>query len=324
MSSSGRAEARQYEVAEEDGAMRLDVFVATHADDISRAAAQRLIREESVLVNGERAKPSTAVAPGDVVRVVVPQPEPLDVTPEPIPLRIVYEDEDIIVIDKPSGLVVHPAPGNWHGTLVNALLWHCERLSRAGGATRPGIVHRLDKHTSGLLVVAKTDFAYRKLAAHIQHRRVERRYWALAWGSDLPESGRIDAAVGRHPVDRKRMAVLTATGRPAATRYVVLERFDQISLVQVRLLTGRTHQIRVHFAHIGHPVVGDPTYGRQRRLRRSAPEAVAVAVSALDGQALHARRLDFQHPRTGKPLTFTADVPDDFAALLRALRESRM
>ncbi|MGD8239288.1 MAG: RluA family pseudouridine synthase [Armatimonadota bacterium] len=324
--SSEPDEPRRYQVTEADTGARLDVFVATRAQDISRAAAQRLIRDENVLLNGKRAKPSTSVAAGDTVQVTVPSPEPATVRPQPIPLSVAYEDDDLIVIDKPSGMVVHPAPGNWDRTLVNALLHHCTGLARGGGPTRRGVVHRLDKDTSGLLVVAKTDLAHRGLTAQIQERTAERVYWAIVWGSDLPDGGRIDAAIGRHPVHRKKMAVLSGTGRRAATRYRTLERFGRtrMSLVEVRLLTGRTHQIRVHFAHIGHPVVGDPTYGRQRRLRRSAPQAVVEALSALDGQALHARALAFDHPGTGERLRLTADPPDDFAALLAALREHGM
>ena len=315
------AEPRLFSVTERDAGTRLDVFVAAQVEELSRAAAQRLIRDEHALLNGRPAKPSATVAAGDEVQVTVPPPEPTDVAPEPIPLRIAYEDDDLVVVDKPSGMVTHPAPGNWSGTLVNALLWHCKELSGVGGKLRRGIVHRLDKHTSGLLVVAKTDLAHRRLAAQIQERRVERLYQALVWGADVPESGQIEAAIGRHPVDRKRMAVLTASGRPAATRFRVLERFDEMCFVEARLLTGRTHQIRVHFAHIGHPVVGDPTYGRQRLLRGGASEAVARALSALDGQALHAARLEFDHPRTGERLKLAADLPQDFAELLAALRQ---
>ena len=314
---------RVFEVPEADAGSRLDVFVAAHEDDISRAAAQRLIRDQHVLLNGTGAKPSTLVSGGDLVQVTLPPPETREIAPEPIPLTIAYEDDDIIVIDKSSGMVVHPAPGNWSGTLVNALLAHCGQLSRAGGATRPGIVHRLDKDTSGLMVVAKTDVAHRSLAAQIQERQVARVYWALVWGGDLPDGGRIDAAVGRHPVDRKKMAVLSATGRPATTRYRTLERFErtQICLVEARLLTGRTHQIRVHFSHLGHSVVGDPTYGKQRRLRKGAPRAVVEALAVLNGQALHARRLELDHPRTGERLKLTAEPPEDFSALLDALRQ---
>ena len=302
---------------------RLDALLADRVPGLSRAAAQRLIRDGRVTLNGEPSKPSRKVAEGDQIEVVVPAPQLVAVEAEAIALDIVYEDADVVVVNKPPGMVVHPAAGNPTHTLVNALLAHCRDLSGIGGHLRPGIVHRLDKETSGLLVVAKNDLAHRSLAEQIQARTAQRRYWAIVWNGGLAESGGIEAAVGRSPTNRKKMAVLQVGGRQAATEYRVLKRFGALALVEASLRTGRTHQIRVHFSHIGHPVVGDPLYGGKRLRSSDLPPQVREAIHALPGQALHARALQFRHPRTGEELAFSAEPPPPFAGLLEALRSHR-
>ncbi|MBM3497681.1 MAG: RluA family pseudouridine synthase [Armatimonadetes bacterium] len=325
------AEEREYTVPAGLAGRRLDQAVAELAADLSRAAVQRLIAEGHCLLNGIGARPSERVREADRVLLSIPPPEPTDVAPEAIPLDVVHEDAHLIVINKPSGMVVHPAAGNPRGTLVNALLAHCTDLSGIGGEVRPGIVHRLDKETSGLLVAAKSDAAHRGLAEQIAERAAKRIYWALVWGEPRPAEGRVSAPIGRHPQQRQMMAVVPG-GREAATRYRVLEAFPigrdagkagrAASLVELNLETGRTHQIRVHMSHLGHPVLGDPLYGRQRPLPQSAPTPLREAVEALEGQALHARRLTFSHPVTGEPMDFQADPPEDFARVLEALRRT--
>lgn len=309
---------------------RLDVFLADRLPEMSRARLQTLIAAGCVAVippdpaGNDAGGPSTATAPGHPVRlrpshrvragmrvvVEVPSPEPASLRPEPIPLAIVYEDGDLVVINKPAGLTVHPGAGRPTGTLVHALLAHCPDLPGIGGAQRPGIVHRLDKDTSGLLVAAKTEVALRGLQVQMQARRARRDYLALVWGSVSRAEGVVDAPIGRDPRRRTRMAVV-ASGRRAVTYYRVVERFREASLLEVRLQTGRTHQIRVHCASLGHPIVGDPVYGRRPNpwgLRR---------------QALHAFRLAFAHPATGAELTFTAPLPPDIETALRRLRDDR-
>jgi 23S rRNA pseudouridine1911/1915/1917 synthase len=281
--------------------------------------------------------PAARVAGGERLTLRLPDPAPARDAPEAIPLAVVHEDDDLIVVDKPAGMVVHPAPGAEAGTLVNALLHHCgERIAGVGGARRPGIVHRIDKDTSGLLVVAKTDRAHAALSAAFKAHVIEREYLALVWGvpdpaeprlAGLPgvsfEAGgvmRVIGAVGRHPTDRKRMAV-TGRGRHAVTRATVLERFGGLAaLTACRLETGRTHQIRVHMAHVGHPLIGDPVYGRRRTAPKAAEPALANALASFRRQALHAARLGFVHPRTHIPMYFEAAPPEDFTALLAALR----
>ena len=295
-------------VEEVDEGKRLDVYVGGQLA-LSRSAAQRLIDEGRTLVGGERTKAGRRVRAGDVVTVTAPEPEPLDVAPEDLPLDILYEDQDIIVVNKPRGLVVHPAAGNWTGTLVNALLAHCRDLSGIGGKIRPGIVHRLDKDTSGVIVAAKNDAAHLALARDLKERAVEKTYLAIVHGVPREDKGTIDAPIGRHPTHRKKMAVLPeGQGRPAVTHYEVVERLPGYALLSVHPITGRTHQIRVHLAHIGHPVVGDPVYGR-----RKAPGGIA-------GQALHAVSLSLHHPRTGERMCFAAPLPEDMERLLTRLR----
>ena len=290
---------------------RLDMAVARHGDGLSRSRVQQLIAEGHVLVNDRPAKPGMKLRPGDRVSLRVPPPVELAVRPEAIPLTVVYEDSDLLVIDKPKGMVVHPAPGHDSGTLVNALLAHCRDLSGIGGTVRPGIVHRLDKDTSGLLVVAKNDLAHHHLADQIARKTARRLYRAVVVGAMADESGTIDAPIGRHPVDRQRMAVVTG-GREARTFWQVLECFSGFTDLAIELGTGRTHQIRVHLANLRHPVVGDPLYGGM----------VKVPV-ALHGQALHACELRFVHPRTGVPIVCQSPLPVEYEKLLRYLRQTR-
>lgn len=287
---------------------RLDVFLASADATYSRSQVRRWIEEGHVDLNGERpSKAGVRLRPGDRVRVTPPPIEAASAQPEAIPLDVVYEDDALIVLNKAKGMVVHPAPGHASGTLVNALLHHIPTLEGIGGVRRPGIVHRLDKDTSGLMVVAKTERAHRRLVQALKAREVRRIYIALAHGNLVEERGSIDAPIGRHPVDRKRMAVLEQGGREAITHFTVLERLGAYTLLELALETGRTHQIRVHLAHIGHPVVGDPKYGRRR------PELFE------DGQALHAAHLSFSHPISGRPLTFSTRPPQPFIEVLRSL-----
>lgn len=311
---------------EEDG-QRLDTLLASRDTSISRSAFQRLIEQGCVTVDGALAKPSYKVRQGEVIRYVIPPPRPAVPLPEELPLDIEYEDDDLIVLNKPKGMVVHPAPGAEAGTLVNALLAHCKGLACVGGVERPGIVHRLDKDTSGLMVVAKNDLSYHSLQKQIQARTAERRYLALVWGNPRFEQAIVDAPIGRHPSDRKKMAVIESTqfrSRPAITDFRVLERFGGFALIEARLHTGRTHQVRVHAAYSGHPVVGDPVYSGSRRLQTGRREFIATVnrlIDELRGQALHAHYLSFDHPRTNERLSFSAPMPENMQRLVDYLRE---
>lgn len=314
-------------VPPEAAGTRLDRFLADRsAAGPSRSRFTRLIEGGHVLLNGRAVKPSHAVRDGDLVEVAFPPAEPSDLIPEAIPLMIVFEDEHVLVVDKPAGLVVHPGSGVRTGTLVHALLHHTRSLSRLGDPERPGILHRLDKETSGLLLVAKNETAHARLAGDLAARRIGRTYDAIVWGTPKPE-GKVEAPIGRHARDRKRMAV-RGDGRAASTTYRLAETYGFASLLEVTLGTGRTHQIRVHMAHAGHPVFGDPQYGgRGGALPRFLPPARAAEGRALLGlisrQALHARRLAFHHPATGEEVRLTAPWPPDFAALVEALRAIR-
>jgi 23S rRNA pseudouridine1911/1915/1917 synthase len=314
---------------------RLDVFLAERLPHISRAQIQRLIGTHAVLVNGRTAKAGERTRFGDEIQVEMPLPRRSEkAEPEDIPLDIVYEDADLIVVNKSKGLVVHPAPGAETGTLVNALLAHCTDLSGIGGVQRPGIVHRLDKDTTGLLVVAKNDLAHDSLSKQIQARTATRKYNALLWGRVPFKNAVIDAPIGRHPEDRKRMTIYEDAGldgstpggvRDAVTEIRLLEHLLDFSWVEAILQTGRTHQIRVHCAYARYPVVGDSTYGGRRRVNaerlRGAPlQALNARLAALHGQALHAHSLSFDHPRTKKRLQFHAPLPDEIADLLDLLR----
>ena len=318
--------------AAEDGE-RLDRVLASHMTDLSRSRLKTLVLAGQVTIDGTPVlDPGRKVRADDAIAIAVPAPEPATPRAEPIPLSIVYEDDAIIVIDKPKGLVVHPAAGNWTGTLVNALIAHCgDSLSGIGGVRRPGIVHRLDKDTTGLLVVAKTDRAHRKLAAQFaDHGRtgaLERAYLAFVWGVPARPKGTIDKPIDRHPHARDKMAV-RPSGRTAITHWEVLERYagaDQkgvASLVECRLETGRTHQIRVHLAAIGHPLLGDSVYGPGFKTKASQlPERARDALAALDRQALHAHILVLEHPVTGELLHFRSELPADLAALRCAMSQ---
>jgi 23S rRNA pseudouridine1911/1915/1917 synthase len=298
-------------VGDAEAGARLDLALAGLAN-CSRSQARRWIEQGRVRVNEREVAASLRVRAGDLVEAIPPDPEPSSVAPESIPLAVLHEDEDLIVLDKPAGIVVHPAPGHPGGTLVNALLHHCDDLTGVGDVLRPGIVHRLDRGTSGVLVVAKSDLAHRHLAEQFRDHSVDRVYLALVRGTPGAESGTVDLPIGRHVRDRKRMSVRTRGGREAATQWRVARRFSRSgrTLLEVRPRTGRTHQIRVHLATIGLPIVGDPVYGRGGR---AAPE------SSLERPALHAERLAFTHPRTGQRLDFRTPPPPDLAKLLAAL-----
>ncbi len=309
----------RYIAGEFDKGKRLDSFLKEKTD-LSRSAVAKLIEDGQVTVFGNATNKKYALKQGDEVEIIIPEPEESEILPENIPLDILYEDADILVINKPSGMVVHPAPGNYTGTLVNALLYHCkDSLSGIGGVIRPGIVHRIDKDTSGLLVVAKNDTAHRALAEELEVHNIEREYHALVRGGFKVDTGRVDAPIGRHPVDRKRMAVIKDGGahaKEAVTNYEVISRFGDISYVKCLLETGRTHQIRVHMSYIGHPLLGDEVYSstKTRFEKLHAP--------LFNGQMLHAKRLSLTHPKTGERMSFECELPDNFKRALDILNES--
>ena len=290
---------------------RADAFLARSVPDLTRSAAQRLLEEGAVTLGGRPVKKNYKAAEGDVLEVRLPEPEPVDVLPQAIPLDVAYEDADVIVVNKPVGLVVHPAAGHPDGTLVNALLYHCgELLSGINGALRPGIVHRIDRDTSGLIIAAKNDAAHLALAAQLADHTLARTYECLAVGNFREDSGTVDAPIGRHPVDRKRMAVVRQGGREAVTHWEVIARYPGVTHLRCRLETGRTHQIRVHLAYIGHPILGDTVYGAKK------------PVAGLTGQCLHAVGLRFIHPRTGEPVELTCPLPEEFVRMLEKLRRN--
>ena len=297
--------------AEEKG-QRLDVFVVERFPELSRSHVQKLIEQGNVLVDGSVRKANYKLRGGEAVQVTVPQAEPISVEPEDIPLDILYEDKDIIVVNKARGMVVHPASGVYSGTLVNALLYHCQDLSGINGEIRPGIVHRLDKDTSGVMVCAKNDTAHLDLAEQIRTKTAHRTYWAIVHGNIKEEAGIIKGDIGRHPTDRKKMAIVRENGKPAVTHFKVLERFGEYTLVECKLETGRTHQIRVHMTSIGHPLINDPKYGP----KKSSP-------FAINGQALHSLQLTLTHPVTKEEMTFTAPLPTDMEKILTGLRNKR-
>ena len=287
---------------------RVDQFLADALPQLTRSAAQKLLEEGAVTLNGRPVKKNYKTVSGDVLVVVLPDPAPVDIVPQDIPLDVVYEDEDVIAVNKPVGLVVHPAAGHPDGTLVNALLYHCgDSLSGINGALRPGIVHRIDRDTSGLIIAAKNDFAHLALAEQLQDHSLYREYEAVCVGNLKEDQGTVNAPIARHPTDRKKMAVNFLQGREAITHWAVLERFPGYAHIQCRLETGRTHQIRVHMAHIGHPLLGDVVYGSKK------------PYPGLAGQCLHARRLSFIHPRTGERLTLECPLPPWFQDVLTKL-----
>lgn len=296
-------------VLEEMEGERLDLFVTENMENLSRSAVQNLIKAGKVRVNGQVLKASHHLREGEEVEVEMAEPQRVSILPQNIPLDILYQDQDLAVVDKPKGMVVHPAHGNWDNTMVNALLYHLRDLSGINGELRPGIVHRLDKDTSGVMVVAKQDQAHRSLAEQIRVHSIKREYMALVHGVIKENLGTIDAPIGRSPLDRKKMAVVK-DGRPAVSNYEVMERFRNYTLVRVSLMTGRTHQIRVHFSYIKHAVVGDPLYGPAKKH------------FDLESQALHAQLLGFNHPRSGEYLEFTSPLPGYFQAILAELAKS--
>ncbi|MGB4598542.1 MAG: RluA family pseudouridine synthase [Trichlorobacter sp.] len=299
---------------------RLDAFLAGQLPEMSRSTLQRLIEEGQVLLDGRQPRASLKLGGGEQVMVTVPPPVAATPLAEQIPLTVVYEDHDLIVIDKPAGMTVHPGAGVASGTLVNALLAHCTDLSGVGGELRPGIVHRLDKGTSGLLVAAKHDSAHRGLAEQFAAHSIKRLYWALIYGSPATDTGKISGIIGRHPTERLRLSGTARHGKPAATNWRVLERLGTASLVQLRLETGRTHQIRVHLTEAGMPLLGDPLYPDGGRFNNLQDTRLKGLITHLGRQALHARVLGFIHPVSGRYLEFTSEPPEDFGELLTYLR----
>ena len=314
-------------VSRDQSRIRLDRYLSCQGVSLSRNKIQELITSGQVTLNGQASSPGNFVKPGD--HVIVRFAETAWVRPalaaEDIPLQVVYEDGDLLVVNKPAGLVVHPAPGNYTGTLVNALLHHSATLSGGTGRERPGILHRLDKDTSGLLIVAKTDRAHTVLAAQLEARKIERIYAAIVWGHMPQQAGTVDAPVGRSAFDRKKMDVTSLRGRAAVTQYTVIQEFPVASLIELKLQTGRTHQIRVHMQHIGHPVLGDHDYGGRgrpvlREFAKGHEEQAGRALALIDRQALHARRLSFRHPASNETLSFTAELPQDMRDVLEVLK----
>ncbi len=305
-----------YIVKESERGIRLDAYAAEVAE-ITRSAAARLIEEGAITVNSATQPKKYAVKPGDEVEITLPECREAEALPENIPLDVVYEDNDIIVINKPKGMVVHPAPGNYSGTLVNALLYHCrDSLSGIGGVMRPGIVHRIDKDTSGLLVVAKNDEAHTALSAELKHHGIEREYRALVSGGFKDDFGTVNYPTGRHPVDRKKQAVLLNgdhTAREAITHYEVLARFGGVSYLALKLETGRTHQIRVHMSYTGHALLGDEVYQKNKTQFEKKHSAL------FNGQALHAKKLTLTHPRSGERMSFECELPEEFLKALKIL-----
>ena len=288
---------------------RADVLLSRSLEDLTRSAAARLLEEGAVLLDGKPVKKNYKTQAGDCFTVTLPEPEPVEAIPQNIPLDVMYEDADVIVVNKPVGMVVHPAAGHPDGTLVNALLYHCgNSLSGINGQLRPGIVHRIDRDTSGLIIAAKNDAAHQHLAAQLQDHSLYREYEAVCVGKFREDAGTVDAPIGRHPTDRKKMAVERQNGRQAVTHWTVLGRYPGHTHIQCRLETGRTHQIRVHMAYLGHPLLGDVVYGAKK------------PVPGLTGQCLHARRLSFVHPRSGERLTVECSLPDWFEQVLTKLR----
>lgn len=296
------------EASIDDVGLRIDKFISDNIAQLTRSAVQGIISDGAVLVRGNAVNKNYKLKSGDVVEVEIPEPQPLDACPEDIPLDIVYEDSDLLVVNKPKGMVVHPAHGNYTGTLVNALLWHCgDSLSGINGVIRPGIVHRIDKNTSGLLIVAKNDSAHVKLSEQIKAHSFTREYEAIATGSFKQAEGTVDAPIGRHHTDRKKMCVTQQNSKNAVTHYSVIRQFGGFAHLRLRLETGRTHQIRVHMSYLGHPILGDDVYGKHYK--------------GLDGQCLHARKIGFIHPSTGEYMEFTSELPDYFRSVLSKLEK---
>ena len=302
-----------------DSGQRLDVFIANQIEGLSRSRSANLILAEAVKVNGEYKKTGYRVCCGDRITGSIPEPEPVDIFPEAIPLDIIYEDRDFLALNKSPGIVVHPAPGHESGTLVNALLHHCPEIGPIGGELRPGIVHRLDKDTSGVLIVAKNESAHAHLSAQFSERNIIKTYLALVTGQVKENTGRIELPIGRHPVDRKRMSTTSRKPRPAETDWRVRERFNGMTYLELNLKTGRTHQARVHCAAIQHPIVGDPVYG-SRKPAKKMPEEVFSILKGIHRQMLHAWRLECMHPAGKGTMRFEAPLPEDMERIISALR----
>ena len=300
-------EIKEYHVSEEKAGVRLDAYCAEQEPDFSRGYIKNLLNEGAVKVDGGQKKASYKLKGKEIITMEIPEPAESTIEPENIPLEIIYEDEDVIVVNKARGMVVHPAAGNYSGTLVNALLYHCKNLSGINGVIRPGIVHRLDKDTSGIMICAKNDEAHLSLSQQIQAKTARRTYLAVVRGNIKTDSGTIETQIARDKVDRKKMAVVKENGREAITDYEVVERFGKYTLVRCKLRTGRTHQIRVHMEHLGYPLVGDPKYSPMK------------TPFAIKGQALHSQTLEFTHPRTGERMRFEAPLPEDMQKIITRL-----
>lgn len=299
-----------FTIETDDVNKRVDVFLNEEMEDISRSALQKNIEKGNITVNGEKISKNYKLRIGDIVEAELPPPENIDIVPEDIPLDIMYEDDDLIVINKPQNMVVHPAPGHYTGTLVNALMFHCgDNLSGINGVLRPGIVHRIDKDTSGVLVIAKSDLAHKGLSEQLAEHSMKRVYNAIVYNSFSEESGTVDRNIDRSKNDRKKMAVVMQGGRNAVTHYKVIEKLGKYTWVELQLETGRTHQIRVHMSYIGHPLLGDPVYGSKK------------CPFNLNGQVLHAKVLGFIHPRTGEYMEFNSELPDYFSSLIERLKK---
>ena len=313
-----------FEAPPEAVGQRLDHFLTGQEPFLSRSQVQRLMVKGLVLVNARQARPSLRLRAGDLIRMTVPPPEEVTLAPEAIPLDIVYEDEDLLVVNKPAGMVVHPGAGNASGTLVNALLGHCHDLSGIGGELRPGIVHRIDKDTTGLLVVAKNDPAHRSLSHQFKEHTIKRVYLALVFGSPKADKGRIESAIGRHPVDRKRMSGAARRGKKAVTHWQAVSRYQGLTLMRLKLETGRTHQIRVHLCEAGHPLAGDTVYGGSGRLATIQDPQLRDLIKGLGRQALHAKTLGFIHPSSDEYLEFDTELPTDMARIIDYLESKRL
>ncbi|TCO78969.1 ribosomal large subunit pseudouridine synthase D [Marinisporobacter balticus] len=304
---------QKFFVDDMDEEKRLDLYLSDALADMSRSFIQKLIEKGKIKINGKPIKiKKHKIKANDVIEIEIPEPERLKIEAENIPVEIIYEDDDLLVVNKPQGMVVHPAPGNYQGTLVNALMYHCKNLSSINGVIRPGIVHRIDKDTSGLLMVAKNDQAHKCLAEQLKEHSINRKYIALVYGNIKEEKGTIQAPIGRDPNNRLKMAVVERNSKDAITHFRVLKRFKGYTLIEAKLETGRTHQIRVHMTYINHPLVGDPVYGPSKQKFR------------LKGQMLHAKTLGFRHPAKGTFMEFQADLPDYFTKLIKMLEDKYM
>lgn len=294
-------------VSSETAGARIDKWLSDNIDDLSRSSIQKLLKEKNILINSQSVSKNYKLQTNDVIDINIPEPKELNVTPQNIPVDIVYEDDDLLVVNKPKGMVVHPAAGNPDGTLVNALLYHCKgRLSSINGVIRPGIVHRIDKYTSGLLIVAKTDKAHTHLAKQIKEHSFKREYVGIVYGRMSDENGTVNAPIGRHKLNRKKMCVTDKNSKNAITHYEVLEAFDKYSFLKFNLETGRTHQIRVHMSYIGHPILGDDVYGK--------------SFKGIEGQCLHAKKIGFIHPSTGEYMEFDSELPEYFVNIIKKVR----